>query len=42
MDGGSGPYNAVKIFKVGAYGVTEVNSILVPTKAQSVGIVNEQ
>jgi hypothetical protein len=41
MDGGSAPYNAVKIFKVGAYGVTEVNSILVPTKAQSVGIVNE-
>ncbi len=41
MDGGSSPYNSVKIFKVGAYGVTEVNSILVPTKAQSVGIVNE-
>jgi hypothetical protein len=41
MDGGSAPYNSVKIFKVGAYGVTEVNSALVPTKAQSVGIVNE-
>jgi hypothetical protein len=41
MDGGSAPYNSVKIFKVGAYGVTEVNSALVPTKAQSVGIVND-
>jgi hypothetical protein len=41
MDSGSTPYNAVKIFKVGAYGVTEINSVLVPTKAQSVGIVDE-
>lgn len=41
MDSGSVPYNSVKIFQVGAYGVTEVNSTLVPTKAQTVGIMDE-
>jgi hypothetical protein len=41
MDSGSTPGNQVKIFKVESQGVTEVNSTLVSTKAQSVGIVDE-
>jgi hypothetical protein len=41
MDSGSSSGNLVKIFKVGSLGVTEINSTLVSTKAQSVGIVDE-
>ena len=41
MDNGSSPENSVRIYHVGADSVLEVNAMLLPTKAQSVGIVNE-
>lgn len=41
MDNGSSPENSLRIYHVGADSVLEVNALQLPTKAQSVGIVNE-